>query len=330
MTEQLWHYIDAAGSQCGPITIPQLQELVAQGMIIPETMVWTEALADQWIPASNVEGLFESVAAAMAAAPEAESTPPAPSAVAGETLRTNVAAAPTVVDEPQQPPLAPTTPMIASTPTTQPVTATAVAPAPTAASAVAAAAPAPSAVGEGGMLGVGQLGSEGAVSDAEEESAKKKNPLGLICILLGVIVAGVGGWFMYDQGKSTLAISLLSGGGVLLLLGIILACRGGKSKKEVPAVAAGSSFMGISGASATASPGSPGVVSLDALSSTDAAPVPLAPKANANPLQSPKVATVKPNPLLANPDALRPANRLNTSLSAKPVAAAQDEENKDA
>ena len=57
--EQQWHFISVVdGQQYGPYTAEQLQEFVANGTITRETLLWTEALEDQWIPATNVEGLI--------------------------------------------------------------------------------------------------------------------------------------------------------------------------------------------------------------------------------------------------------------------------------
>ena len=47
MNEQLRYYRGAADNQLGPITIPELQELVAQGGLSQDTQVWTEALGEQ-------------------------------------------------------------------------------------------------------------------------------------------------------------------------------------------------------------------------------------------------------------------------------------------
>ena len=59
--EQQWHFISIVDQeQYGPYTADQLQDLVAKGSITKETMIWTAALEDQWIPATNVEGLFAS------------------------------------------------------------------------------------------------------------------------------------------------------------------------------------------------------------------------------------------------------------------------------
>ncbi|MFT5905560.1 MAG: hypothetical protein ACI9E1_001158 [Cryomorphaceae bacterium] len=110
MIDQTWYYMDGAGAQQGPITIPQLQSLVASGSITTGTQVWTEALGEQWIPAANVEGLFPA-------------TPSAPAIVAAPTLRTpSLVTTISDTSDLQQPTRAATTPMIASTPTTQAVT----------------------------------------------------------------------------------------------------------------------------------------------------------------------------------------------------------------
>ena len=66
--EQQWFFISVVNQeQYGPYTADELEGFVASGSITKETMIWTEALEDQWIPASNVEGLF----------PPAQSVPPA-------------------------------------------------------------------------------------------------------------------------------------------------------------------------------------------------------------------------------------------------------------
>jgi len=52
-----WHLIDGDGKQCGPYTEEQLQSYAKGGIIIPTTQLWTEGLED-WIPASDVPGLF--------------------------------------------------------------------------------------------------------------------------------------------------------------------------------------------------------------------------------------------------------------------------------
>lgn len=58
-TEQQWHFISVVDKeQYGPYTADHLQDFVANGTLTRETLVWTEALEDRWIPAGNVEGLF--------------------------------------------------------------------------------------------------------------------------------------------------------------------------------------------------------------------------------------------------------------------------------
>ncbi|MGJ8655644.1 MAG: DUF4339 domain-containing protein [Akkermansiaceae bacterium] len=98
MSEQTWYFIDGAGTQQGPITTHQLQSLTANGSITEDTQMWTETLGEQWIPASNIEGLF-----------------PTQTATQAPALRTSAPVAVT----PRQ---ADTVPMIPSTPTTQAVT----------------------------------------------------------------------------------------------------------------------------------------------------------------------------------------------------------------
>ena len=69
--EQLWQYL-LDNQQCGPVPAGELQQLAAAGTIGPETFVWTEGLED-WIPASQIEGLF--AAAPQAVEAVAESPP---------------------------------------------------------------------------------------------------------------------------------------------------------------------------------------------------------------------------------------------------------------
>lgn len=91
--EPEWHFISVVDQQqYGPYTADQLQEFVGAGSVTPETMVWTEVL-DDWIPAANVEGLFDvsaqsgrpqllTGAAAQAARPLGAAPTPAPAQAA--------------------------------------------------------------------------------------------------------------------------------------------------------------------------------------------------------------------------------------------------------
>ena len=54
--QQDWLYTDSQGNQQGPVSADELQQLGAAGAIHAETNVWTEGL-EEWIPASQVEGL---------------------------------------------------------------------------------------------------------------------------------------------------------------------------------------------------------------------------------------------------------------------------------
>ena len=57
--EQQWYFISVVNQErYGPYSAEQLEGFVRSGSITRETMIWTEALQDQWIPATNVEGLF--------------------------------------------------------------------------------------------------------------------------------------------------------------------------------------------------------------------------------------------------------------------------------
>jgi hypothetical protein len=58
MSEELqaWYYM-VDGEQVGPIAAEDLQQLAMNGTIHAESELWTEGL-DQWIPATNVEGLL--------------------------------------------------------------------------------------------------------------------------------------------------------------------------------------------------------------------------------------------------------------------------------
>ncbi len=71
--EQQWYFISVINQeQYGPYTAEQLEGFVANGSITRETMIWTEALEDQWIPATNVEGLFPDPAAQGSPPPAAQ------------------------------------------------------------------------------------------------------------------------------------------------------------------------------------------------------------------------------------------------------------------
>jgi hypothetical protein len=93
--EQHWHYL-SNGQQFGPLSAEQLQELAMAGTITAATLVRTEAL-DEWIPASNIEGLLPAApvqagprlitgAAAQTAAPFASVAQAAPAPAAVQTV----------------------------------------------------------------------------------------------------------------------------------------------------------------------------------------------------------------------------------------------------
>ena len=69
MSDQ-WHLLQE-GQQYGPYTGDQLVEFAKEGRVVRESMLWAEGMAD-WLPASQIEGLFPP--AAVAAAPGARMT----------------------------------------------------------------------------------------------------------------------------------------------------------------------------------------------------------------------------------------------------------------
>lgn len=83
MSDQ-WHLLQE-GQQYGPYTGDQLVEFAKEGRVVRESMLWAEGMAD-WVPASQVEGLFppEPVAAPVPAwAPPGARTPGRPTPVRG-------------------------------------------------------------------------------------------------------------------------------------------------------------------------------------------------------------------------------------------------------
>lgn len=85
--EQQWYFISVVnGERYGPYSAEQLEGFVTSGSITRETMIWTAALQDQWIPATNVEGLFrpvENAASAHPAQPAPLAQPARPQLITG-------------------------------------------------------------------------------------------------------------------------------------------------------------------------------------------------------------------------------------------------------
>jgi len=89
--EQQWYFISVVNQeQYGPYTADQLEGFVTSGSITRETMIWTEILEDQWIPAANVEGLFPGEATPVS--PPAAVHPAHPAQPARPQLLTGLAA----------------------------------------------------------------------------------------------------------------------------------------------------------------------------------------------------------------------------------------------
>ena len=71
-----WYYA-RDGQQAGPLQLPELQALAAQGQLGGSDLVWTEGMP-QWQPASQMPGVFPAPAAAEAS--PASFSPQAPQA----------------------------------------------------------------------------------------------------------------------------------------------------------------------------------------------------------------------------------------------------------
>ncbi|BCX47818.1 hypothetical protein HAHE_17260 [Haloferula helveola] len=106
--ESRWFYL-SEDQQLGPISQRDLQLLAGGGSITPETLLWCDGLAE-WIPASNVEGLFPPPRSAgprllFGAEAVAAPAPVATAAVAPAAWTPTVAqAAPPGTDYPSPPP----------------------------------------------------------------------------------------------------------------------------------------------------------------------------------------------------------------------------------
>ena len=52
--DKQWHYQQGSGDQCGPLPISVMKNLIQQGDIVPDTLVWADGLSDwtqaQYIP----------------------------------------------------------------------------------------------------------------------------------------------------------------------------------------------------------------------------------------------------------------------------------------
>ncbi|BDS08109.1 hypothetical protein NT6N_31490 [Oceaniferula spumae] len=67
--QQQWYYIDAAGQQVGPIAGEQLHDYVSAGHITADSQLWTEGM-EEWLPASQFDGLIPAAPAAPVATPQ--------------------------------------------------------------------------------------------------------------------------------------------------------------------------------------------------------------------------------------------------------------------
>lgn len=71
------YFVAVNGQQSGPFTIPQLQQLVQQGQINQQTLVWKQGMAG-WEAAANVAELAQIFAPVAPPVPPAPPTPPVP------------------------------------------------------------------------------------------------------------------------------------------------------------------------------------------------------------------------------------------------------------
>lgn len=90
----MWYYIDNQGQQQGPISAEALKELASQGLVLPQSLVWTDGL-EQWVEARTVDGLFST--------PAVQTPVVIPSPTASQPIQIATA------------------PLISSTPTTSPI-----------------------------------------------------------------------------------------------------------------------------------------------------------------------------------------------------------------
>lgn len=62
MSDEWYYKVDGSfdNKKRGPISIDELRRLVTIGEVLPDHLVWHEGMEGDWIPASKVEGLFDS------------------------------------------------------------------------------------------------------------------------------------------------------------------------------------------------------------------------------------------------------------------------------
>jgi len=86
-----WHYV-VDDNRAGPVSEPELVEMLASGQLDPETLVWTQTL-EEWVAASGVDELMNPVP--VPAAPEELESVPVPA----ETTPAETAPATSVPEE---------------------------------------------------------------------------------------------------------------------------------------------------------------------------------------------------------------------------------------
>jgi hypothetical protein len=74
MSDKIWHYT-VGDDQFGPVSADELKKLAAGGKISPTDQVWKEGM-DDWMSASDMQGLFADAAGKSSAIKEMQVAPP--------------------------------------------------------------------------------------------------------------------------------------------------------------------------------------------------------------------------------------------------------------
>lgn len=221
--EQQWYFISVVNQErYGPYSAEQLEGFAKSGSITKETMIWTEALQNQWIPAKNVEGLFPPAEDAPAAQPEQPARPQLLTGAPASAPRplaqaTPLRAAPLQAQPLQAAPLQaqPVQPVQPVQPTQR------VAPGMIPSSMPGIAPPAATA------LGAAQTSTQGLTSESSE---KKILPAFLLCTFVGVL--GVHRFYVGKTGSGLAQIFTLGGMGIWSLIDwIMILCGSFRDRK---------------------------------------------------------------------------------------------------
>ena len=221
--EQQWYFISVVNQErYGPYSADQLEGFVKSGSITRETMIWTEALQDQWIPAKNVEGLFPpegNIAAAQQAPAAPAGRPQLLTGAPAGSPRPLAQAAPLQAQPLQAQPLQVAPMHVQPVQPVQPVQR--VAPGMIPSSMPGIAQPAATA------LGAAQSSAPGLTSESSE---KKILPAFLLCFFLGPL--GIHRFFVGKTGSGIAQIFTLGGCTIWSFIDLIMiACGSFKDSK---------------------------------------------------------------------------------------------------